>query len=99
MLKYYQTLFYKRVLSENETRQAYAFDLKVLVNKAYPNIKMHNLENIIIYQLAKFLGISAWSEHVLYHCPNSMVEARDIALSREIFSGCYTYSQNNTYTV
>ena len=88
MLKYYQTFFHKRVLSENESLQAYAFDLKVLDNKAYPNINLHNLENIIIYQLAKGLGISAWSEHVLYHCPNSIQEVIDIALGRESFSGC-----------
>ena len=61
MLKYYQTIFHKRVLSENETLQAYAFDLKVLANKAYPNTNLNNLENIIIYQLAKCLGISALS--------------------------------------
>ena len=86
MLKYYQTLFHKRVLSENETLQAYAFDLKVLAYKVYPNIYLHNLENIIIYQLAKGLRISALSEHVLYHCLNSIQEARYIALGREIFS-------------
>ena len=60
----------------------------MLTNKAYPNIHLQNLENIIIYQFAKGLEISEWSEHVLYHCPNSIEEARDIALGCEIFSGC-----------
>ena len=99
MLKYYQTVFHKRVLSENEKLQAYVFNLKVLTIKAYTNINSHILENIIIYQLAKGLGISAWSEHVLYYCPNSKEEALDIALGREIFSGCYTCSQNHKCNV
>ena len=47
-LKYYQTVFHKRVLSENEILQALAFDLKVLANKAYPNTNLHNLENTIV---------------------------------------------------
>ena len=63
--------------------------LKVLANKAYPNINSHNLENITIYMLAKGLRLSAWSEHVLYHSPNSTEEPIDIVLG-EIFSGCYT---------
>ena len=99
MRKYFQTVFHKRALSEDESLQAYAFVLKVLANKAYPNINLHNLENIIIYQLAKGLGISAWSEHVLYHCPNSIKEAIDIALGHEIFSGCCTCSHNQKYNV
>ena len=37
MLRYYQTIFHKRVLSENESLHAYAFDLKLLAYKAYPN--------------------------------------------------------------
>ena len=85
MLNYYQTVFYKRVFSENESLQTYAFDLKVLANKSYPSINLHNLENIIIYQLAKGLGISVWSEHVLYHGPNSIEEAIAVALGHEIF--------------
>ena len=71
----------------------------MLANKTYANINLQNLENIIIYQLAKGLGIFAWSEHVLYHCPNSIENAIDIALGREIFSGCYNYSQNHKYNV
>ena len=58
----------------------------MLANKAYPNINSHNLENITIYMLAKGLGLSAWFEHVLYHGPNAIEEAIDIALGREIFS-------------
>ena len=99
MLRYYQTVFHKRVLSENESLQAYAFNLKVLANKTYPNINLHNLGNIIIYQLAKGLVISAWSEHVLCHSQNSIEEAIDIALGHEIFSGCYTCSQSHKYNV
>ena len=99
MLKYYRTVFQKRVLSKNETLQAYVFDLKVLAKKAYPNTNLHNLENIIIYQLAKGLGISAWSEHVLYYCQTSIEEVIDIALGREIFSGWYTFSQNLKYNI
>ena len=99
MLKYYQTVFHKRELCENESLHAYTFDLKVLASKAYPNINLYNLENIIIFQLVKGLGISAWSKHVLYHCPNSIEEAIDIALGREIFSGCYSFGQNHKYNV
>ena len=36
---------------------------------------------------------------MLYHVPNSIEEAIDIALGREIFSGCYTCSQNHKYNV
>ena len=75
------------------------FCLKVLAHKTYAKINLHNLENIIIYQRAKGLGIFAWSGHVLYHCPNSIENAIDIALGREIFSGCYTCSPNHKYNV
>ena len=71
----------------------------MLTNKAYLNTNLHNLKNTIIYQLAKGLGISAWSEHMLYYCLNSIEEARDITLGREIISGCYTSSQNHKFNV
>ena len=55
---------------------------------------------LVFYRtVAKGLGISAWSENVLYHCPNSIEDTINIALGREIFSGCYTCSQNHKYNV
>ena len=43
--------FFIREYFKNESIQAYAFDLKVLANKAYPNINLRYLENVKIYQL------------------------------------------------
>ena len=35
---------------------------------------------LVFYRtVAKGLGISAWSEHVLYHCPNSIEDSINIA--------------------
>ena len=95
MLKYFQTVFHKRLLSENESIQAYAFELKVLANKVYPYNHLHNLKNIIIYTSLQ----KAWEYlHDLNMC-YSIEEAIDIALGREIFSGSYTCSQNHKYNV
>ena len=92
MLNYYQTVFHKRKFSENESLQAYAFDLIVLANKAYPNINLHNLENIIIYRLAKGLGISVWSEHVFYQSPLILTELfQHNLINVSYLTACYLY--------
>ena len=82
ILNYYLTVFRRRLLSENESLQAYDFDLKVLANKAFSNTNLHYLENIIICEFSIGLGIPIWSKHVLYHCPNSVEEAIGIAFSQ-----------------
>lgn len=95
----YRAAFNNRTLNEDETLQAYAWDLKLLAIRAYPDHTLQLLEHIIVQQFIKGLGIKNWSDHVLFHCPHTLQEAIDIALERKTFNGCDICSQHYKYNI
>ena len=68
----YKEAFYERKLFEGETVTAYGLDLKRLASKAYPDQLIHDLQPLIIKQFIYGLCIKGWSNHVLFHCPQSI---------------------------
>ena len=85
----YIETFYKRKLFEGETVTAYGWDLKHLALKAYPDQIIQDLQPLIIKQFIYGLGIKGWSNPVLFHCPQNIHEAIEIAIGRKTFNDCH----------
>ena len=92
-------LFYIRKLFEGETVTAYGLDLKRLALKAYPDQLIQDLQPLIIKQFIYGLGIKGWSNNVLFHCPQSIHEAIDIAKGRKTFNDCHYCLQQERSTM
>ena len=91
----YKVAFKNRTLREGEDIIEYGWDLKYLAVKAYPDQLLETVEPLIIKQFINGLGIKGWSDHVMYHCPQSLQEAIDIAIDRTTFSDCFVCEQNS----
>ena len=84
---------------KGETFSAYGWDLKRLSLKAYPDQLIQELQPIIIKQFIHGLGIKGWSNHVLFHCPQSIHEAIEIAIGRKTFNDCHYCLQQESSTI
>ena len=94
----YIAAFYKRKLFEGETVTAYGWDLKRLALKAYPDQLIQDLQPLIIKQFIYGLNIKGLSNHVLFHCPQSIHEAIEIAIGRKTFNDCHYCLQQESST-
>ena len=94
----YKAVFYTRTLNENETLQAYGYDLKYLATKAYPNENLPFLEHtcIIVHQFIKGTGNTSWSDHVSFHLPHTLEEATAIVLRHKTFEDCHVCNENKS---
>ena len=85
----YIETFYKRKLFEGETVTASGWDFKRLALKACPDQIIKDLQPLIIKQFIYGLRIKGWSNYVLFHCPQSIHEAMEIAIGRKTFNDCH----------
>ena len=92
----YKAVFYTRTLNENETLQAYGYDLKYLATKAYPNETLPFLEHIIVHQFIKGIGNISWSDHVSFHLPHTLEEAIAIVLGHKTFDDSHVCNENKS---
>ena len=94
----YIEAFYKRKLFEGETVTAYGWDLKRLALKEYRDQLIQDLQPLIIKQFIYGLSIKGWSKHVLFHCPQSIHKAIEIATGRKTFNDCHYCLQQECTT-
>ena len=95
----YIEAFYERKLFEGETVTAYGWDLKRLALKAYPDQLIQGLQPLIIKWFIYGLCIKGWSNHVLFHCPQSIREAIETAIGRRTFNDCNYCLQPESSTI
>ena len=95
----YIEAFYNRKLYEDETLTAYGSDLKRLALKAYHDQLIQDFKPIIVEQFINGLGVKGWSSNVLFHCPQSIHKAIEIARGRKNFSDCHYCLQQESSTL
>ena len=57
------------------------------------------IQPLIIKQFIYGLGIKGWSNHVLFHCPQSIHEAIEIAIGRKTFNDCHYCLQQESSAI
>ena len=90
----YKVAFKNTTLREDEII-AYGWDLKYLAVKAYQDQLLETVEPLIIKHVINGFGFKGWSDHVMFHCPQSLQEAIDIAIDSTTFSDCFVCEQNS----